>query len=119
MPRPEHPPRRAVTGVTYRNDTVHYTVAVPAGAKELTVSMDGLDEGSQTRWWAFAPTGGSGEKSAAGTIYCYNGYLDGYGCDPKRRTYAKPAAGVWELVVEARRTSPLWANPYALTAGVS
>ncbi|MFF6789715.1 hypothetical protein ACFY9C_11600 [Streptomyces filamentosus] len=81
--------------------------------------MDGLHEGSRTRWWAFSPTGVSGEKSAAGTIYCYNGYLDGYGCDPKRRTYAKPAAGVWELVVEARRTSPLWANPYALTASVS
>ncbi|WP_225799378.1 S8 family serine peptidase [Streptomyces sp. NK15101] len=108
-----------VTGVTYRNGTVHYTVAVPAGAQALTVSMDGLDEGSQTRWWAFRPTGVSGEKSAAGTIYCYNGYLDGYGCDPKSRTYAQPAAGVWELVVEARRTSPLWANPYALTATVS
>ncbi|MFD4374426.1 S8 family serine peptidase [Streptomyces sp. NPDC058486] len=108
-----------VTGVTHRNDTVHYTVAVPAGAKALTVSMDGLDEGSQTRWWAFRPTGVSGEKSGAGTIYCYNGYLDGYGCDPRTRTYADPAAGVWELVVEARRTSPLWSNPYTLTAAVS
>ncbi|MER5740278.1 S8 family serine peptidase [Streptomyces sp. NPDC002262] len=108
-----------VTGVAHRNGTVHYTVAVPAGAKALTVSMDGLDEGSQTRWWAFRPTGVSGEASAAGTIYCYNNYLDGYGCDPRTRTYAAPAAGVWELVVEARRTSPLWANPYALTATVS
>ncbi|MFF8804063.1 S8 family serine peptidase [Streptomyces omiyaensis] len=108
-----------VTGVSYRNDTVHYTVAVPAGAKALTVSLDGLDEGSQTRWWAFRPTGVSGEASAAGTVYCYNGYLDGYGCDPRSRTYAAPAAGVWELVVESRRTSPLLANPYTLTASVS
>ncbi len=104
-----------VTGVSYRNGTVHYTVAVPAGTTALNVSMAGLDEGSQTRWWAFKPTGLSGEKSAAGTIYCYNNYLDGYGCDPRNRTYDKPAAGVWELVVESRRTSPLWANPYSLT----
>ncbi|MFF2775806.1 S8 family serine peptidase [Streptomyces sp. NPDC058052] len=108
-----------VTGVSHRNDTIHYTVAVPAGANALTVSLDGLDEGSQTRWWAFRPTGVSGESSAAGTIYCYNNYLDGYGCDPGTRTYAKPAAGVWELVVESRRTSPLWANPYALHVSVS
>ncbi|MGW6558989.1 S8 family serine peptidase [Streptomyces hydrogenans] len=108
-----------VTGVTHRNGTVHYTVAVPAGAQALTVSLDGLAEGSQTRWWAFRPTGVSGESSAAGTIYCYAGYLDGNGCDPGTRTYAQPAAGVWELVVESRRTSPLWANPYALHASVS
>ncbi|MEU8529890.1 S8 family serine peptidase [Streptomyces sp. NPDC048629] len=108
-----------VTGVSYRNNTIHYTVAVPAGAEALTVSMDGLEAGSQTRWWAFRPTGVSGETSAAGTIYCYNDYLDGNGCDPKSRTYAKPGAGVWELVVETRRTSPLWANPYRLTASVS
>ncbi|MGW8355344.1 S8 family serine peptidase [Streptomyces wedmorensis] len=108
-----------VTGVSYRNDTIHYTVAVPAGTQALNVSLDGLEPGSQTRWWAFRPTGVSGEASAAGTIYCYNGYLDGYGCDPRARTYAKPAEGVWELVVESRRTSPLWANPYRLTATVS
>ncbi|MFG2871513.1 S8 family serine peptidase [Streptomyces sp. NPDC048338] len=109
----------AITGTVHRNGTVHYTVAVPAGAKNLTVSMDGLDDGSQTRWWAFRPTGVSGERSAAGTIYCYNGYLDGYGCDPRTRTYDAPAAGVWELVVESRRTSPLWANPFRLRATVT
>ncbi|MFD7964317.1 S8 family serine peptidase [Streptomyces zaomyceticus] len=107
-----------VTGTSYRNNTIHYTVAVPAGAKSLTVTMDGLGEGSQTRWWAFKPTGVSGEKSAAGTVYCYNNYFGGNGCDPESRTYSAPAAGIWELVVESRRTSPLWANPYRLTATI-
>ncbi|MEU3395443.1 hypothetical protein [Streptomyces filamentosus] len=94
-------------------------MTVPAGSRWPAVPTDGLGEGSRTRWWAFAPTGVSGEKSAAGTIYRYNGYLDGHGCDPKRRTYAEPAAGVREPAVEAPRTSPPWADPYAPTAGVS
>ncbi|MFH9727883.1 hypothetical protein ACH4M4_33700 [Streptomyces sp. NPDC017254] len=115
-----HGPRKAGAGTErIEINTIHYTVAVPAGAKSLTtVTMDGLGEGSQTRWWAFKPTGVSGEKSTAGTVYCYNNYFDGNGCDPKNRTYSAPAFGVWELVVESRRASPLWANPYRLTATI-
>ncbi|MEV4684746.1 S8 family serine peptidase [Streptomyces kurssanovii] len=108
-----------VTGVAERNGTVHYTVAVPAGTTALTVKLDGLADGSQTRWWAFRPTGVSGESAAPGSLSCYSGYLDGNGCDPSTRTYKAPAAGVWELVVESRRTSPLLDNPYRLTATVT
>ncbi|MGW3729926.1 S8 family serine peptidase, partial [Streptomyces sp. NPDC000851] len=102
-----------------RNETVHYTVAVPAGTKSLTVNLSGLADGSQTRWWAFNPQGVSGEKSSAGSIYCYANYLDGNGCNPATRTYTNPQAGVWEFVVESRRTSPLLSNPFQLKASVT
>ncbi|ALC21128.1 S8 family serine peptidase [Streptomyces pristinaespiralis] len=108
-----------VTGVAERNGTVHYTVAVPAGTTALNVKLDGLADGSHTRWWAFRPTGVSGESAAPGSLSCYSGYLGGNGCDPAARTYKAPAAGVWELVVESRRTSALLDNPYRLTATVT
>ncbi|MFI8253377.1 hypothetical protein [Streptomyces filamentosus] len=108
-----------VTGVPYRDDTVRRAVAVPAGARPPAVPAVGPGEGGRTRWWAFAPTGVSGEESAAGTIHRSEGHLDGYGRDPERRTHAEPAAGVREPAVEARRTSPPRANPYAPTASVS
>ncbi|MEU6078287.1 S8 family serine peptidase [Micromonospora sp. NPDC047074] len=106
-------------GTSYRNETVHYSVAVPAGTKSLTVNLSGLAEGSQTRWWAVNPNGVSGERSAPGTTYCYANYLDGNGCDPATRTYANPLPGVWEFVVESRRTSPLGTNPFHLEASVT
>ncbi|WP_244258133.1 S8 family serine peptidase [Streptomyces sp. Tu 2975] len=108
-----------VTGVAERNGTVHYIVAVPEGTTALDVKLDGLADGSHTRWWAFRPTGVSGESAAPGSLSCYSGYLDGNGCDPSARTYKAPAAGVWELVVESRRTTPLLHNPYRLTVTVT
>lgn len=109
----------SVQGTVDRNGTIVYAVAVPAGTKSLTVNLSGLAPASQTRWWAFNPNGVSGERSAAGTVYCYAGYLDGNGCDPAARTYTNPLAGVWEFVVESRRTSPLAANPFQLQASIT
>ncbi|MFC9243837.1 hypothetical protein ACFT7S_07220 [Streptomyces sp. NPDC057136] len=94
-------------------------MAVPAGTKTLTVDLSGLTAGSQTRWWAFTPEGVDGESSGAGSIYCYANYLDGNGCNPAARTYANPQAGVWEFVVESRRTSPLLSNPFHLKASIT
>ncbi|MER5181823.1 S8 family serine peptidase [Streptomyces sp. NPDC002896] len=109
----------SASGSVNRNETVHYTVAVPAGTKSLTVDLSGLADGSQTRWWAFNPQGVSGEKSSAGSIYCYANYLDGNGCNPGTRTYTNPKAGVWEFVVESRRTSPLLGNTFQLEASIT
>jgi len=109
----------SATGTVERNDTVTYSIAVPEGTSSLTVNLAGLDQDSQTRWWAFQPTGVEGESSRAGTAYCYANYLDGNGCDPYSRTYASPTPGVWELVVEARRTSPLLDNPFTVEATVT
>jgi subtilisin family serine protease len=105
-------------GTVNRNDVVVHTVAVPAGTTSLTVNLSGVADGSQTRWWAYGPDGVSKERTS-GTTYCYANYLNGNGCAPFTRTYTNPMPGVWEFVVEARRTSPHFENPYHLEATVA
>nr|WSY54901.1 S8 family serine peptidase [Streptomyces sp. NBC_00886] len=99
-----------------RNSTRSYFVTVPVGAKALEVAMSGLKDKSQTRFISIHPYGVPVEDT--GTPYCYNNYLNGNGCKPDVRSYADPQAGVWEIEVEARRTSPLLDNPYKLDATV-
>lgn len=99
-----------------RNSTQSYFVTVPEGAKSFEVAISGLKDKSQTRFIAIHPYGVPVDNT--GTPYCYNNYLDGNGCKPDVRSYADPQAGVWEIEVEARRTSPLLDNPYTLDATV-
>ncbi|MFJ2156857.1 S8 family serine peptidase [Streptomyces sp. NPDC087856] len=99
-----------------RNSTRSYFLTVPEGAKALEIAMSGLKDKSQTRFISIHPYGVPVEDT--GTPYCYNNYLDGNGCKPDVRSYADPQAGVWEIEVEARRTSPLLDNPYKLNATV-
>jgi hypothetical protein len=93
-----------------------YFVTVPEGAKAFEVAIGGLKDKSQTRFISIHPYGVPVEDT--GTPYCYNNYLDGNGCKPDVRSYADPQAGVWEIEVESRRTSPLLDNPYKLDATV-
>lgn len=99
-----------------RNSTRSYFVTVPEGARAFEVAISGLKDKSQTRFISIHPYGVPVEDT--GTPYCYNNYLDGNGCKPDVRSYADPQAGVWEIEVEARRTSPLLDNPYKLDATV-
>jgi hypothetical protein len=108
------------TGVAKRNVAQSYFVTVPKGAKALTVSMAGLSPDSQTRFLTFHPYGLPLDNTS--TPNCYSNYpvpgTAGNGCKSDTRTYANPTPGVWEILVEARRTSPLLNNPFSLTAGV-
>ncbi|MFF9085475.1 S8 family serine peptidase [Streptomyces sp. NPDC014991] len=99
-----------------RNSTRSYFLTVPEGAKSLEVAIGGLKDRSQTRFVAIHPYGVPSDNT--GTPYCYNNYLDGNGCKPDVRSYADPQPGVWEVEVEARRTSPLLDNPYRLDVSV-
>ncbi len=109
----------AADATVNRNEVTRYTVAVPAGATALTVDLSGVADGSQTRFWAFNPEGISAEKAAAGSLNCYTHFSDESACASGSRTFAKPKAGVWEIVVESRRTSPLLSNPFHLEATVT
>ncbi|MEU9156403.1 S8 family serine peptidase [Streptomyces sp. NPDC048417] len=106
----------AASGSVQRNSSTSYFVTVPEGARSLEVAIGGLAAKSQTRFISIHPYGVPVEDT--GTPYCYNNYLDGNGCKPDVRSYADPQAGVWEIEVEARRTSPLLDNPYHLDATV-
>ncbi|MFF4569089.1 S8 family serine peptidase [Streptomyces sp. NPDC001410] len=106
----------SASGSVQRNSTQSYFLNVPAGAKSLEVAMSGLKDKSQTRFIAIHPYGTPVDNT--GTPYCYNNYLDGNGCKADVRSYADPQAGVWEIEVESRRTSPLLDNPYKLDVSV-
>ncbi|MGI5454860.1 S8 family serine peptidase [Streptomyces sp. CA-249302] len=106
----------SASNTVQRNSTQSYFVTVPAGAKSLEVAIGGLKDKSQTRFIAIHPYGVPVDNS--GTPYCYPNYLDGNGCRPDVRSYADPQAGVWEIEVESRRTSPLLDNPYKLNVAV-
>ncbi|WP_206054016.1 S8 family serine peptidase [Nocardioides iriomotensis] len=102
------------SGTAQRNEASRYYLTVPEGTKALQVKLSGIAAGSQTRFLAFHPYG-VGVDSTASTA-CYTNFLNGNGCNPTTRSYADPAPGVWELLVESRRTSPLQENPWTLDA---
>jgi subtilisin family serine protease len=102
------------SGTQERNATTSYFVTVPEGAKAMQVNLSGLATGSQVRWIAINPYGLHVEPSS--TLGCYPNFSDPAACNPLARAYPNPMPGVWELEVEARRTSPLLKNPYQLSA---
>ncbi|MGW3631296.1 PPC domain-containing protein, partial [Streptomyces sp. NPDC005122] len=99
-----------------RDSTRSYFLTVPEGARSLEVAIGGLQGLSQTRFISIHPYGVPVEDT--GTPYCYSNYPNTNGCKPDVRAYADPQPGVWEVEVEARRTSPLLDNPYKLEATV-
>ncbi|WP_079043801.1 S8 family serine peptidase [Streptomyces kanamyceticus] len=103
----------SASGATQRNSTTSYFVTVPKGAKSLEVSLGGLKDKSQTRFIAVHPYGVPLDSTSS--IVCYPNYENPANtCRPDLRSYADPQAGVWEIEVESRRTSPLLDNPYKL-----
>ncbi|WP_306326938.1 S8 family serine peptidase [Streptomyces venezuelae] len=103
-------------GSVQRNSSTSYFVTVPEGAKTLEVALGGLKEKSQTRFISVHPYGVAVEDSA--TTMCYPHYNPANTCRPDLRSYADPTPGVWEVEVEARRTSPDLDNPYTLGVSV-
>jgi hypothetical protein len=105
------------SGTIERDSTTSYFVTVPAGATSLEVAMDGLTAGSQTRFLTMHPYGVPLDSTQ--TIDCYPNYNNPANtCRPDVRSYADPMPGVWEISVEARRTSPQLDNPYRLTVSL-
>ena len=111
----------SASGSVQRNSTRSYFVTVPKGAKSLEVALGGLKGKSQTRFIAVHPYGVPIDSTSS--LVCYSNYDNPANtCRPDLRSYPEPQAGVWEIEVESRRTSPLLDNPYKLdvsTLGVS
>lgn len=103
-------------GSVERVRTTSHFVDVPKGAKNLQVSLAGIAAGSQVRWVAINPWGVPADAPTS-KITCYtNDKSDPKKCNATSRSYADPEPGVWELQVEAKRTTPTTRNPYRLTA---
>jgi hypothetical protein len=107
------------TGTIGRNQSKSFFFAVPAGTPAFKVDMAaGGDPGKgQVRFLRFHPYGVGIESNS--TPNCYNPSAGGT-CpgSPTSRTVANPFAGVWEVVVEARRTSDVLTAPYSVTASI-
>ncbi len=104
-------------GSVQRSRTRSYFLTVPPGARTLQVSLTGLAAGSQTRFTAFHPYGLPVDSTESRD--CYAHYSDPQTCHPLRRTYAEPTPGIWQISVEARRTTHTLRNPYLLQARVN
>ncbi|MEV4621445.1 S8 family serine peptidase [Asanoa sp. NPDC049573] len=108
--------RFAAGGSVDRNNFTSYFVSVPEGAKSLQVDLSGIATGSQTRFIAINPWGVPVDDT--GSPSCYTNFSDPAACKPQERSYDNPLPGVWELEVEARRTSPTLENPFQLSARI-
>ena len=104
------------SGTVERNLFQKFFVNVPAGAKALQVNLDKIAAGSQVRWIAYNPYGNPVESTSS--LVCFTNYNNGGGCNPTSRSYSNPLPGIWELQVEARRTTGPTANPFVITASV-
>lgn len=111
----------STSGTVARNSTRHFFVRVPSGASALRVDLEGGGSAAgtgQVRFLRYSPQGLPIDSTSS--TNCYNPDAGG-GCSggtPTSRTTLNPLAGVWELVVEARRTSDAATAPFTLTATV-
>jgi hypothetical protein len=110
------------TGMAGRNHVDRYFFRVPAGDPVLRVDLSGPDGNpgtGQVRFLRFHPWG-LGVDSNASTS-CYAPPPTGGGCatgSPYMRTVDGADAGVWEVTVEARRTSDVAWALYTLKASL-
>jgi len=110
------------TGLAGRNHVDRYFFHVPAGDPVLRVDLAGPDGNpgtGQVRFLRFHPWG-LGVDSNASTS-CYAPPPTGGVCatgTPYTRTVDGADEGVWEVTVEARRTSDVDWAPYTLTASL-
>ncbi|MEK6276171.1 MAG: S8 family serine peptidase [Actinomycetota bacterium] len=108
------------TGLAGRNHVQHFFFRMPAGNPVFKVDMsgpDGTPGTGQVRFLRFHPWG-LGIDSNASTS-CYAPPVAGCATGSQySRTVSDAAAGVWEVTVEARRTSDVAWAPFTLTASL-
>jgi hypothetical protein len=116
-------PSKTFSGTIGRNQTRSYFFQVPAGVTAFKVDLSGPNATAgtgQARFLRFSPYGLPSESAETNSLYCYSPPVAGGTCggDPLSRTVSNPLPGVWEITVEARRTSDVLNTPYTLTASL-
>jgi hypothetical protein len=113
---------QTITGAVGRNHALHYFFQVPAGTPAFKVDFAGPTTAAgtgQARFLRYHPYGVEIDSNASTS--CYSPAVPGGTCPgggPNSRTTTNPQAGVWELTVEARRTSDVDLTPFTLTASI-
>ncbi|MBO3142483.1 S8 family serine peptidase [Dermatophilus congolensis] len=90
-------------------------VTVPEKTQALQVNLAGIAHGSAVRFLAIDPLGMPVESEKIQNR-CYTSIGDAKVCPPTSRAYTNPRPGVWEIVVDASRRTPVTSNPFRLTA---
>jgi hypothetical protein len=108
------------TGTIGRAQQSTHFVRVPAGAPALKVDFSGPDATpgtGQARFLRWHPYGLGIDSNAVSNCYTPNqgGCTTGSALS---RTVGNPLAGVWEVTVDARRSSDADVAPYSMTASV-
>jgi len=112
-----------ITGQVARNQALSYFFEVAPGTPAFKVDFSGPDGTAgtgQARFLRFHPYGVGVDSNSS--LACYSPPVSpGGSCaggGPNSRTVSNPAPGVWEVTVEARRTSDAPFTPFTLTATV-
>jgi hypothetical protein len=106
------------TGSVERNQSVSFFFRVPAGTPAFKVDFAGpSDEAGtgQARFLRWHPYGVGIDSNASTACYIPAAAA---GCNGASRTTSNPQAGVWEVTVDARRTSDAAVVPFTLTASI-
>ncbi|MGN9774281.1 S8 family serine peptidase [Micromonospora sp. H33] len=110
----------SIEGKVGRNQSLHYFVRVPAGTPALKVDFAGPTGAAgtgQARFLRYHPYGLAVDNNASTSCYVPAAGACATG-SPNSRTASDPMAGVWEITVDARRTSDAELTPFTLTASV-
>jgi hypothetical protein len=111
--------QHTITGSVGRNQASHYFFRVPAGTPAFKVDFSGPSATpgtGQARFLRFHPYGVNIDDNSS--LSCYSPSSGSCAGDPLSRTQSNPQAGVWEVTVEARRTSDAEFTPFMLTATI-
>ncbi|TQM57831.1 S8 family serine peptidase [Humibacillus xanthopallidus] len=110
----------AHSGTIGRNQVTSYFFKVPANTPAFKVDLVGggtTPGAGQIRFLRFHPYGVAIDDNSS--LSCYTPTSGGCSTgSPTSRTTSNPQAGVWEVTVEARRTSDAENAPYTLTASI-
>ena len=112
----------SVSGSLDRNQTTSHFFRVPTGTPAFKVDLSGPSTAAgtgQIRFLRFHPYGVAIDSNASTANYCPSATAPAT-CPASAlsRTTTNPQAGVWEVTVEARRTSDTAIGAYSLTASI-
>jgi hypothetical protein len=108
------------SGTIGRNQILRYFFEIPANTPAFKVDLTGggaTPGTGQIRFLRYHPYGISIDSNASTSCYDPSAGTCSTG-SPTSRTLSNPFPGVWEVIVEARRTSDTASAPFTLTASI-
>ena len=113
----------ASSGTIGRNQSKSFFFNVPLNTPAFKVDFSGPSNATgtgQVRFLRFHPYGVPFDSNSSLANYCPSPSAPTAACPASSlsRTTSNPQAGVWEVTVEARRTSDVASAPFTLTASI-